>query len=100
MTTSDGRPRSSDPIIRRHELAGLVSADQAALAHPDLFALPVERWAYELFGLRVWDLRTNLASHDASYVTVAELTQAPSVTLDRRIGSAPNLRCAVMTPSR
>ena len=87
-------------IIRRYELAGLVSADQAALAHADLLAMPVEHWPYELLGPRVWERRTNLSSYDASYVAVAELTQAPLVTLDRRIGRAPNLRCAVMTPSR
>jgi predicted nucleic acid-binding protein len=85
-------------IIRRYELAGLVSADQAAQAHADLLALPVENWPYELLGVRVWELRMNLSSYDASYLAVAELTQAPLVTLDRRFGRAPNLRCAVMTP--
>jgi predicted nucleic acid-binding protein len=85
-------------IIRRHELAGLVSADQAAQAHADLLALPVENWPYELLGVRVWELRMNLSSYDASYVAVAELINAPLVTLDRRIGRAPNHRCAVMTP--
>lgn len=85
-------------IIRRHELAGLISADQAAQAHADLLALPIEHWPYELLGLRVWELRMNLSSYDASYVAVAELTQAPLVTLDRRIGRAANVRCAVMSP--
>ena len=85
-------------IIRRHELAGLVSADQAAQAHADLVDLPIEYWPYELLGMRVWELRKNLSSYDASYVTVAELIQAPLITLDRRIGRAPNLRCLVKTP--
>jgi predicted nucleic acid-binding protein len=85
-------------IIRRHELGGLVSADQAAQAHADLLALPVEQWPYELLGLRVWELRTNLSSYDAGCVAVAELINAPLVTLDTRIGRAPNLRCAVLTP--
>jgi predicted nucleic acid-binding protein len=85
-------------IIRRHERAGLISADQAAQAHADLLALPIEHWPYELLGLRVWELRMNLSSYDASYVAVAELTQAPLVTLDRRIGRAPNVGCAVMSP--
>jgi predicted nucleic acid-binding protein len=40
----------------------------------------------------------NLSSYDASYVAVAELTQTPLVTLDRRIGRAANLGCPVMTP--
>ncbi|HXD26321.1 MAG TPA: type II toxin-antitoxin system VapC family toxin [Propionibacteriaceae bacterium] len=76
----------------------LVSADQAAQAHADLLALPIEHWPYELLGPRVWELRKNLSSYDASYVAVAELTQTPLVTLDRRIGRAANLGCPVMTP--
>lgn len=85
-------------IIRRHELAGLVSGDQAAQAHADLLALSVEEWPYELLAPRVWALRHNLSSYDASYVAVAELTGATLVTLDRHIAGAPNLRCSVATP--
>lgn len=88
----------SSNIIRRHELAGLVSADQAAQAHADLLDLAIEYWPYELLGSRVWELRANLSSYDASYVAVAELADAPLVTLDRRISRAPNLRCIVATP--
>jgi predicted nucleic acid-binding protein len=85
-------------IIRRSELAGMVSADQASQAHDDLVALSIEYWPYELLLPRVWDLRRNLSSYDASYASLAELIQAPLVTLDRRIARAPGLRCPVMTP--
>ena len=33
-------------VIRRHELAGIVSADQAAQAHADLLDLAIEHWPY------------------------------------------------------
>lgn len=82
-------------IIRRHELAGLVSTEQALQAHADLLDLPIEYWPYEVLASRVWELRTNLSSYDASYVAVAERIGAPLVTLDRRISRAPNLRCVV-----
>ena len=85
-------------IIRRHELAGLVSADQAAQAHGDLLDLSIEQWPYDLLGARVWELRANLTAYDASYVAVAELSNAPLVTLDRRISCAPNLRCTITIP--
>jgi predicted nucleic acid-binding protein len=85
-------------ILRRHELAGLLSADQAAQAHRDLLDLEVEQWPYELLSERVWELRANLTSYEASYVAVAELAQAPLVTLDRRLSRAPGLRCTVRTP--
>lgn len=88
----------SSNIIRRHEMAGLVGADQATQAHADLLDLSIEQWPYELLGVRVWELRKNLSSYDASYVAVAELSDAPLVTLDRRISRAPNLRCTVTTP--
>jgi predicted nucleic acid-binding protein len=85
-------------IIRRLELAGSVSADQAAQAHADLLDLAVEQWAYELLAARAWELRRNLSSYDAGYVAVAEHTGATLVTLDRRIAGAPGLRCTVATP--
>ena len=49
-------------VIRRHELAGLVSADQAAQAHADLLGLAIEQWPYELLAARVWAVRANLCA--------------------------------------
>lgn len=86
-------------IIRRHELAGAVSADQAAQAHADLLDLTIETWPYELLAARTWQLRHNLSSYDASYVALAELMGTSLVTLDERIGRAPGLRCTVATPT-
>lgn len=85
-------------IIRRHELAELVSSDQAAQAHADLLDLHIEHWPYEILAARAWELRHNLTSYDASYVALAELTQAALVTLDKRIVNAPGVRCTVRTP--
>ena len=87
-------------ILRRHELAGIVSADQAAQAHADLLDLTIERWPYELLAQRAWQLRANLTTYDATYVAVAELREAPLITLDRQIERAPGIRCAVLLPSR
>lgn len=87
-------------IIRRCELAGTVSADQASQAHDDLLDLGIEYWPYELLLPRVWELRHNLSSYDASYVSLAELARAPLITLDRRIARAPGVRCSVTTPEQ
>ena len=39
-----------------------------------------------------------MPTYDAGYVALAEITDAPLVTLDRHIAQAPGLRCAVSTP--
>ena len=85
-------------VIRRHELAGIDSADQAAQAHADLVDLAVELWPYELLASRAWQLRQNLSVYDAAYVALAEIAGATLVTLDRRISGAPGLTCDVLTP--
>ena len=54
--------------------------------------------SYELLLPRAWELRHDLSSYDASYVSLAEFIQAPLITLDLRISRAPGLRCAVTTP--
>jgi predicted nucleic acid-binding protein len=85
-------------ILRRHELAGLISPDQAAQAHMDLLDLGIERWPYDLLAGRAWRLRQNLSIYDASYVALAELLGATLVTLDRRLGRAPGSRCVISAP--
>ncbi len=85
-------------ILRRHQLAGLISADQSAQAHADLLDMTIERWPYELLAQRAWQLRMNLSIYDASYVALAELLQATLVTLDRGIAGAPGIQCAIATP--
>ena len=85
-------------IIRRHELAEIVSSDQAEQAHVDLLDLEIEPWPYDVTAGRAWELRGNLSSYDASYVALAELIDATLITLDKRLARAPDVRCAIATP--
>ena len=85
-------------IIRRQELARAISSDQSAQAHRDLLELDIELWPHELLAERAWELRRNLTVYDASYVALAELLGGELVTLDKRIGGAPGLRCPVLSP--
>lgn len=87
-------------VLRRHELADLITSDQAAQAHADLLALAIELWPHELVAARAWELRNNLPIYDGSYVALAELTNTPLATLDARIARAPGVRCAFRTPAR
>jgi len=86
-------------ILRRHQAADLVTADQAAQAHADLLDLPINLWPYELLAARGWQLRENLTIYDASYVALAEMTGAVLATLDARIARAPGVRCPIVSPS-
>jgi predicted nucleic acid-binding protein len=86
-------------ILRRHELAGILRADQAAAAHADLLDLTVELWPYELLARRAWELRANLTVYDAAYVAVAERVGATLVTLDRRIAGSPGVGCPIAAPA-
>ncbi|WP_205844132.1 type II toxin-antitoxin system VapC family toxin [Mycolicibacterium sp. GF69] len=85
-------------VMRRQELAGRISTDEAGQAHTDLLDLAIDYWPYDLLADRIWELRQNLSSYDAAYVALAETLDATVVTLDRRIGGAPRLRCEIDTP--
>lgn len=85
-------------ILRRHELASLISPDQAAQAHVDLLDIAIELWPYDVLAHRAWRLRANLSLYDAACVALAEETDATLVTLDRRIAAAPGIECAVAAP--
>jgi predicted nucleic acid-binding protein len=86
-------------VIRRAELSGAVSTDQAAQAHADLLDLAIDLWPYDILATRAWELRANLSSYDAAYVALAEVLAIPLVTLDRRILRAPGVACSVSAPA-
>lgn len=52
---------------------------------------------YPVFALldRVWELRDDLSSYDASYVALAELLSCNLLTADARLSRAPGIRCAI-----
>ena len=91
-------PFECSNVIRRHELSGLISSDQAAQVHADLLDLPMDLYPYESVAQRVSQLRFNLTSYDATYVALAEALDAPLITLDQRLSEAPGIRCRVETP--
>jgi predicted nucleic acid-binding protein len=52
---------------------------------------------YPVIGIieRIWQLRENLSSYDASYVALAEELGCALLTCDGRLGQAPRLRCPI-----
>lgn len=91
-------PLEAASVLRRAALAGRISEDVAAMAHADLLRLRVQYLPYAGVAERAWQLRATLTVYDASYVALAEVLDAPLVTLDRRLARAPGPRCAFATP--
>jgi predicted nucleic acid-binding protein len=49
---------------------------------------------------RIWELRDNLSSYDATYVALAELLDCSLLTADGRLGRAPGLGCPITVVPR
>lgn len=81
-------------VLRRSAAAGQISQDTAAQAYGDLLRLRITLYPYAPFAERIWELRANLSTYDAWYVSIAELLDAELVTLDHRLTRAHGPRCA------
>lgn len=82
-------------VLRRLAHTGAISDRRAAGAVEDLAALDIARYDHEPFLARMWELRGNLTAYDAAYVALAEVLDAPLLTLDRRMAEAPGHRARV-----
>ena len=91
-------PVETANTLRRGVLRGRLSPDSATLAHDQLIHMAVLLFPYEPHARRIWELRDNLTTYDAWYVALAELLDAPLVTLDRRIAGATGPRCEFRLP--
>lgn len=81
--------------LRRLERTGRILRPRAAEALSDYGALRLERHAHESLLPRIWELRANLTTYDASYVALAEALDAPLVTCDEKLAAAPGHRARV-----
>lgn len=82
-------------VVRRHLSAGIISDALATDSLAQLATLPFLKAEFAPLARRAWELRENFTIFDASYLALAEMLGAPLITLDRRLASAPGLRCAV-----
>ena len=82
-------------VLRRQLRAGLIGADRARAAHRAAVELRVDLWPYRGIAERVWALGDVLTSYDAAYCAVAELAQAPLVTLDSRLARTQGPTCEI-----
>ncbi len=77
--------------VRRGELTRVA----AGRALDDLAVLRLERAPHVALLEAAWSLRDNLSFYDALYVALAAALDAPLVTLDARLATAPDLPAVV-----
>jgi predicted nucleic acid-binding protein len=81
--------------LRRAARAGRLDERRSAQALTDLTALPLRRVPHLPLLSRMWELRDNLSSYDASYVALAEALDTVLVTADGRIKRAIGINCEI-----
>jgi predicted nucleic acid-binding protein len=85
-------------VLRRLVLTSGLHEDRAQRALGILIALPMLRHAHYPLMERIWNLKNNLNAYDAAYIALAEALNAPLVTTDRKLKTAPghNARVELM----
>ena len=73
--------------LRRLVRLGQVGQDRANDAVRDLTELPIIRCSHELLIDRIWELRHDLTSYDATYLALAEAMAIPLITRDAGLAS-------------
>jgi predicted nucleic acid-binding protein len=76
-------------VVRRYAAAGLIDGERGREILADLADFPLRRYPHDLLLPRVWELRNNLTAYDAVYVALAEALDAPLVTRDKALATAP-----------
>lgn len=82
-------------VLRRHAGNGNLTGHQADAAMEDLLTFPITVYPTAPLLRRAWELRSNVTAYGACYVALAEALRVPLLTADRRLTTAPGLRCAV-----
>lgn len=86
--------------LRREALRKEITDDVASMTLGLLVNFPVELFPFEPFVERVWQLRHAVSPYDGWYVALAEVLDAPLVTLDAKLARATGPHCEFVTPPR
>lgn len=82
-------------VLRRFVLAGQLLPERAEDALQDLADLPLIRHAHGPLLGRAFELRDNATIYDGLYLALAEGLEAPLLTRDSALASAPGHRARV-----
>ncbi|MCB0910178.1 MAG: type II toxin-antitoxin system VapC family toxin [Propionibacteriaceae bacterium] len=74
-------------VLRGLVLGGRLDPEEAVQAREDHFAFVITRHEIAPLAGRIWELRHQFTSYDASYLALAEALQAPLVTCDAKLAT-------------
>ena len=74
-------------VLRGLTLSGKLKPRAAEQARTDHFAFAIARYEFAGLADRVWQLRNNHTTYDASYLTLAEALATPLYTCDHKLAS-------------
>ena len=74
--------------MRRQVRLKQLSQDHARAAIQDLQAYPINIKSISNLVERIWDIRDNFTSYDASYIVLAECLRMPFLTRDQKLAAA------------
>lgn len=86
--------------LRRRVAARDLSAGEGWKLLDSWRHLGVRRYPGVWLLARVWELRENFSTYDASYVALAEHLDCALLTADRRLSRAPGSRCSITVVPR
>ena len=86
-------------VTRRLALQAVITPARGRAMMELLGEAPLRRIPLAPLLPRVWALRPNLTAYDAAYVALAEVLEAPLLTFDAKIQSAPGHGAEILVPS-
>jgi len=84
--------------VRRLEARNLIGETVVRHALASLVALRATRHDHRPFRSRIWSLRHNLTAYDAAYVALAEILDAPLLTIDGRLARSSGHQATIEAP--
>lgn len=85
-------------VLRRLEVAGIISTQKATEGLNVLIRLDVELHPFTPYAQRIWSPRHNMTCYDACYVALAEALRCPLANFDRRLARSAGLHCELIFP--
>jgi predicted nucleic acid-binding protein len=83
-------------VLRRLVARKILTEQQGASALDGFMRLALTRFPADWLRPRMWALRSNLSAYDATYVALAEMTDATALlTTDTRLANAPGTNCPI-----